>query len=272
MCMFGGGGGGPIQLKVGGTCIFARAQGERQILVYSMNVAAAEPVAMVLPLPMPPESPDDAVRFVDLSAYPSFFVDLNDAFPPIMAPASKGPSRGGGGPLKTTLKVHRAGDFEASFVPTLADFDRLDARFRLDGSVWDALPQYADWGFAVFQLSDLGPTSFWQRWFGVRPKTIHPMALEFPRRDASRLFFPTVHVHDGQVHLKESFDHSLFWQSPTPPPMLAPWDVSPIAREAVDVARTAGLVDAGVPFYRRQVLGVRDNTDHWLVDGELVAR
>ena len=40
---------------VSGTKIFARAtEDDRQALVYSMSVAAAEELAMILPLPVPP--------------------------------------------------------------------------------------------------------------------------------------------------------------------------------------------------------------------------
>ena len=65
-----------------------------------------------------------------------------------------------------------------------ADFARLDERFRLPEVLFDAVPHYVDYGFAVFQL---------------RPGnvTVHPMALTFPTRAPDRLFFPTVHVHDG---------------------------------------------------------------------------
>jgi hypothetical protein len=271
MCMFGGSRATLQKLKVAGTNLYARARGERQYLVYSMNVSAPEPVAMVLPLPVPPGSGEDAVRFVDLSGYPTFFVDVNEAFPPIVAPAAKsrGLGRGGEVALKATLRVHEAGDFVASFVPALDDFDRLDARFRLDPSVWDALPQYADWGFAVFQLSDLVAPSGWRRWFGLRPKTIHPMAMEFPRRDPSRLFFPTVHVHDGAVHEQGDFDHNLFWQVDTREGFFGL--VSDVASKTVDVARTQGMVDGAQPFHREMLLGRRENKDHWVVGGSVRA-
>jgi hypothetical protein len=35
------------------------------------------------------------------------------------------------------LEVIQVGDFEASFVPTVKDFSRLDERFRLPSAVWD---------------------------------------------------------------------------------------------------------------------------------------
>lgn len=102
------------------------------------------------------------------------------------------------------LEVHRVGSFEASFVPTVDDFERLDPRFRLPPAVWDDLPAYRDWGFAVFKLRDL---------FAAEATAVEPMAFEFPRRDPGALFFPTVHVHDGRAHAAADFDHNLFLQT-----------------------------------------------------------
>jgi hypothetical protein len=99
------------------------------------------------------------------------------------------------------LKVHEVGSFVASFVPHRDDFHRLEPRFRMPDAVWDALPDARDFGFAVFQL---------------KPGThqIHPMAMRFRTRFPSRLFFPTVHVHDGRVHATAKFDHALYYQHP----------------------------------------------------------
>jgi len=90
------------------------------------------------------------VRFVDLEGYPRFFDDVRLAFPPRLAMVGRSPGGSALGVQASTLEVHDVGEFEASFVPTQADFERLDARFRLDPAVWAQLPQYADWGFAVF--------------------------------------------------------------------------------------------------------------------------
>lgn len=260
MCCFGG---RARAIKyVGKTNLFARAAGDRQLLAYSMNVAADEPVAMILPLPVPPRPPEDAVRFIDLHGYPRLFIDLDAGFPELMAPQAK--SRGllarGAAPVRT-LEVHRVGDFEASFVPTLADFARVDPRFRLSDAVWQALPQYADWGFCVFKLVDLR-----KRWFRrPAPRTIHPMAFEFPRRDPDALFFPTVHVHDGEVHPSAEFDHTLYYQSAgalrsTLPTWMAQTTPDPAAA-FVDVERAAGLVDGAAPVHRVLVGGTHPNTD-----------
>jgi hypothetical protein len=37
--------------------------------------------------------------------------------------------------------VREVGSFEASYVPKIADFSRLDERFRLPVAVWKKLPQ-----------------------------------------------------------------------------------------------------------------------------------
>jgi hypothetical protein len=113
MCIFTG-----AVHDVSSTAIFARqTDNSRQVLVYSMALVASADVAMVLPLPVPPGSPEQAVRFIDLSAYPEFFDDINEAV--------YRESFGGQQPLV----VHEVGSFEASFVPTRHDFARLDERF-----------------------------------------------------------------------------------------------------------------------------------------------
>src|SRR5690606_22829265 len=113
MCIFSGHVG-----HVASTQIFARRlPGQRQALIYSMEFAAAEELAMVLPLPMPPGSAEDAVEFVDLSAYSELFVDLKRAF---LEPIPRSTSVLGwvsGGTPQAPLAVVSVGDFEASFVP-----------------------------------------------------------------------------------------------------------------------------------------------------------
>jgi hypothetical protein len=253
MCMFSR----PVR-HVAKTRIFARPLVDgTQALVYSMNVAIAEDLAMILPLPVPPKPPEDAVRFVDLSAYPRFFADLESAFP---APLSRGR-----GPLATQtfalesakLEVHRVGEFEASFVPTRDDFGRLDERFQLDASLWDQLPQYGGSGFAVFKLA---PQRGWFR--RVRKQSVHPMAFVFPRKDPQKIFFPTVHIHDGQVHDEAEFDHQLYCQPDEVTAATFGWRRSEedVGRY-VKAERTGGLVDGSVLAYKREIFGKHANVD-----------
>ena len=235
---------------VAATKIFARSSTkERQLLVYEMKLAVDEDLAMILPLPVPKQSAEDAVRFVDLSGYADFFKDMAAGFP---APPSRslGLDKSAKGEAAKPLAVVEVGNFEASFVPSIADFARLDERFRLPAGTWDALPDYRDYGFAVFKLKP-------------GKKQIHPMAFEFPRREPARLFFPTVHVHDGTVRPTAHFDHSLYLQKRDGEAIsVLTWKESPKpAASFMKAGKDAGLVDGGRHVYLREIRGVQKNED-----------
>lgn len=178
------------------TRIFARLTGgHSQLLAYQMEYSSEKPNAMILPLPTRADAGENAVRFVNLQKYDSLFSDIRRGFPrkrpwPSMPTTN---SRAG------SLKVVEVGDFIASFVPSVDDFDRLDPQFAIPKETWLQLPGYSRYGFAVFQLSSLSGKA-------------HPMAFEFQTALAEKIFFPTVHIHDGQVHEKEHFDHELYLQ------------------------------------------------------------
>jgi hypothetical protein len=246
--------------RVSGTRIFARfTRPNRQVLAYSMTVAARSDLAMILPLPVPPRSFEDAVRFISLEGYPTLFSDLSAGFP---QPQYRGGALGLP-KARSPLKVHRVGAFEASFVPTLDDFSRLDPRFTIDRAVWDGLPGYADYGFAVFKLR--AAPGLLDRVLG-RPaaQDIHPMAFSFPTRHPDRLFLPTLHIHDGEAHGEADFDHTLYCQVEDRT-RLADWDSSGTPAGAfVDIDRAAGLVDGARVCFQRSLSGKRENTDTWV--------
>src|ERR1041385_4583489 len=52
-----------------------------QFLAYAMSLVADRDLAMVLPVPVPPSSPEDSVRLVDMSECPKFFEQLDVLFP-----------------------------------------------------------------------------------------------------------------------------------------------------------------------------------------------
>ncbi len=242
MCCFSG-----KVRSVSRTSIFARDAGDgQQYLAYRMHLHADQEVAMVLPLPVPAKSPDDAVKFMDLSGYPEFFTALYAAmeYPaPAAVPESFGKSRS----PASMLEVVKVGSFEASFVPTIADFTRLDERFRLPAGTWDKLPSYRDFGFAVFKLA-------------AGKQHLHPMAFRFPRREATTLFFPTVHIHDGSVQDKAAFDHDLYAQ--VGKEGAGTWNESPgLASRHVDIKRAMGLVDGQQHLYHRSMSGLLPNED-----------
>lgn len=239
--------------RVSGTRIFARsAPSGGQLLVYSMSLQASEELAMILPLPVPPRSPEDGVRFISLEHYPLFFDNVQLGFEQDVEV-----DLGVEEIAEDLLEVHEVGAFEASFVPTVDDFERLDRRFRLPRETWGPIALYRDFGFAVFKLKD--PRG--------APQLFHPMAFEFPRRDPRLLFFPTVHIHDGSVHPTAHFDHVLYCQSD---PAIAA-DLPGWAR-STGPARTflypevypgfpASLVDLDAHCYRRAYSGEMPNRD-----------
>ena len=234
------------------TRIFARSLPEgRQVLVYRMKLSAKKDVAMILPIPVKPGSGEKAVQFVDLARYPDMLSDMEALFPKQdqnLSPAAEAADPFSSGIDK--LAVENVGAYEASYVPSLADFTRLDERFRLPSGVWDQMPFYNDFGFVVFKFRQVDAE-------------IHPMAFAFPRKDPVRLFFPTVHVHDGKVHDKEDFDHVLYCQKiPGDPFALTDWTESlELPATAVNIVAARGIVDPRLHIYRKAMKGHLPNTD-----------
>lgn len=240
----------PVQ-RVSNTQIFVRSSKEgRQFVVYSMLVGAKEDLAMIVPLPVPKKTEEEAVKFINLEKYPEFFADLMNGFPvPARAGAMPGAFAGGfGGSGAAPLKVVDVGSFEASFVPTVKDFERLDERFRLPTSTWERLPQYRGFGFAVFKLKK-------------GEKQIHPMAFEFPRADPQHLFFPTVHIHDGRIYSQAKFDHSLFCQPDPGRRLMHSRESFRPAGMFMQAEKSEGIVDAKAHVYLKDLRGVYRNID-----------
>jgi len=216
-----------------------------QVVVYSMKLDAAEDLAMILPVPVHANSTENSVKFLDLSAYPDFFADLSRHFPERSASFGSPAPRSAG---SLNLKVQRVGNFDASFVPTVGDFDRLDERFRLPPKVWAGLPQYADFGFVVFKLR-------------AGEAKVHPMGFAFPSRDSSRIVFPSVHIHDGKVHKKAEFDHALYVQEPAQQVRME-WEESELpAMRHMNIPETRGAVRPEHHIYRKVMSGLLKNED-----------
>ncbi len=236
---------------VGATQIFARfLDGADQCVVYEMKIDAEEDLAMILPIPVMQPAKDDAITFIDLSGYTDFFKDLDRAYPePVSLSRSNSKSAMPAAEAKP-LVVQRVGSFDASFVPSIGDFGRLDAQFRLDDAVWKSLPQYAKYGFAVFKLRK-------------GSQHVHPMAFRFPTATPGKLFFPTVHIHDGKVHAEEEFDHTLYaqaWKNAVIKGI--DWEESAKnAGQFVDKNRAKDLVWDGGHLYKKSISGIAKNTD-----------
>jgi hypothetical protein len=271
---------------VEGTNIFARHSSEsKQILVYSMTYESDQDMAMILPLPVGSHNEDTTVRFIALDNYPNFFDDMLSGFPALMPPISKSSFEDRGRSAGKSLKVYEVGDYDASFIPTLNDFDRLDPQFKLSRELWDRLPEYKDYGFAVFKLrvrnqqQDLSLTEnnpYADRWsrFLSQPKRPHPMAFEFVTRSPDKLFFPTIHIHDGAVHKEARFDHHLYYQGDdfSITPVLGQEVQSDVrASEFMDTTKAMGLVDGQARCHAIVMSGMFPNQDTVLAGHSLTS-
>lgn len=249
MCCFSG----PVE-RVSATQVFARFKDrENQFVVYSMTLATKADVAMILPLPVKADSGEEALKFISLEGYEGFFGDLGKGFP--RPKAAGGITRGLPPPTAAIpdkqLKVVSVGKFEASFVPTVKDFSRLDERFKLPAGTWEKLGDYAKYGFAVFKLKS-------------GEQTVHPMAFEFPTAMPSYLFFPTVHVHDGKVHGTAGFDHTLYAQFDQvhADANRMRWQESAfLASGFMDVSKSKSIVNEKEHAYKLTLRGRQKNAD-----------
>jgi hypothetical protein len=89
------------------------------------------------------------------------------------------------------------------------------------------------------------------------------MAFLFPTAMPDRIFFPTVHIHDGKVHPQAEFDHSLYCQvAKGGLHSVTRWEesVQPAGRY-VDVKLAQNLVVGERHLYRRQMNGNLSNED-----------
>jgi hypothetical protein len=246
----------PVQ-RVARTRIFARpTYAGRQVVVYAMELTAAESLAMILPVPVKAGSDPKEFRFINLEAYPEFFDDLSRGFPELANPASAGAGSSPTRAATAKLEVVNVGSVAASFVPTLSDFQRLDARFRIDPKIWRKLPGYERMGFAVFKLK-------------AGRQQVHPMCFAFPRADGAKLFFPTLHIHDGTIRETENFDHELYAQgNGEQAPDVLNWEESRgWAGQFMKTERTAGILHRDAHVYRRKLRGKLPNEDTYVALG-----
>ena len=246
MCCFSG----PV-LSVTETRIFARTLPQRrQGLIYGMSLDTPEDVAMILPIPVAAGSGEDSVKFLSFEKYPGVFADLASLFPQPIAYSS-----GTGGSLGSDrndrpIRVVQVGAFDASFVPTNKDFSRVDERFRIPDEAWEKLGQYSKFGFAVFKLRK-------------GRAVIHPMAFTFPSAMPERLFFPTVHIHDGKVHPQADFDHVLYAQTLIgyPPPVHRWAESQRLAAPTIKIGLAHGLFAADQHVFGLTLKGKMRNVD-----------
>ena len=99
------------------------------------------------------------------------------------------------------------------------------------------------------------------------------MAFEFENGNDS-IFFPTMHIHDGQIHDSEEFDHVLYLQHAGFDSRSYGYQNSDVAdkstglirskhdaRHFCDIDRCSGLVDPDLLVHRKIIRGINPNRD-----------
>lgn len=256
MCIFSQ----PVE-DVNSTQIFARlTQRGTQYIVYQMSYESRAENAMILPVPIRQPVREDSLRFIDLKEYEGFFADLVKGFPfcpPFVLIGCSGHPKTA---AMAPLKVFEVGNYIASFVPSLTDFERLDPRFRLPQQTWSQLPGYKNFGFAVFQLAA----------GALKP---HPMAFEFETANKS-IYFPTLHIHDGEIHESEEFDHVLYLQHAGFDSRVYAYEnpnvrdkatglirSQKVAKKFCNIGKAKGVLDANLLVHRMFIQGNQWNRD-----------
>ena len=91
-------------------------------------------------------------------------------------------------------------------------------------------------------------------------------AFTFPHAKGAKLFLPTVHVHDGEVHKTAEFDHELYLQPKNASQMLpAGWQESmQPAGLFLKIKETGGLISADLHCYRMKLRGKLTNADMYI--------
>ncbi len=259
MCCFS------AKTEVHGTTIFARIpKPGTQLLAYQMRYTATTPTAMILPVPVALPAREDSLRFKSLKEYSDFFTAIERGFPAkehFSLSRSKGVPEPQAVAAAAPLVVHEVGDFVASFVPSVNDFSRVDPRFAIKKDVWDKIPAYKDYDFAVFQLKELSGSP-------------HPIAFEFDSRLDGTIYFPTVHIHDGSVHEKDDFDHALYLQTAAFDSRVSDYDgpdsvdgktgfvrSRDAAKSFMEAARSQGMLDPDLLVHKVTMKGSLPNRD-----------
>ena len=88
------------------------------------------------------------------------------------------------------------------------------------------------------------------------------MAFAFPTALTGQVFFPTLHIHDGKIHDREVFDHTLYMQGEGFDLDTGGWQESPkIAVAKVKCGYAHNMVRPEMHVHRNVIRGNMRNGD-----------
>jgi hypothetical protein len=270
-------------VEVKGTKMFARLDGVgNQYIVYSVEYASTVDTALILPLPI--AECDPSIQFVPLDGYGDFFNDLASGFVP----------RNMGRWMQVRSDY---GDLPGlrhkgiAYLPSIADFARLDEAFRPPPDFLDQFPHYRDFGFVVAKLpstevpfeaiGDISAEEFAERrreLLGDVPADrarLIPIAFRFATREPRCIYFPTILVQNGECRTTADFDHTLYLQHDKLGNDFALQNVGHVSLRASHFMRpvdASGVVCPRSCCFRRILRGLAANQDLWVYPPNAAAR
>jgi len=218
MCIFD-----DIVEEVSNTRIFvALTKDGRQITVYQNTVISKQDNAMILPVPM---QTNISIQLLDLSTDKDFFANLNALYPIETFDKSSdywGTNDDESSDPDDLYEVHQVGSYRVSIVWNINGFSRLDTNeFSVNPKVLTSLSTHYANGFA-FLVCRFSPRSSQNQSKTVdnpEEMEMHPLGYIhdlIPEKNKSNLYgqyclwVPTLHIHDGQEHEIEEFDHDIY--------------------------------------------------------------
>lgn len=171
----------------------------RQLTVYSNQVETHVKNAMILPVPNPL-----SVKLLNFSHYTNIFEDCRECFHYDDGSMKNGrlyrSSLSASAEHRPPLPVYTVGSYQASIVPSIDDFDRVNTQIlRVNPEVFKLLKDTYDpsFGFLICQLRE-GSHHY------------HPFAYTHLIHKSKLLFVPTLHYHLGEKNVTSDWDHTIY--------------------------------------------------------------
>lgn len=236
--------------EVNAVNLFARTFTGEQALAIDLRFTAAEETALIVPLPVPQDGREDAVRFIPLHLYRPFFAHMGRGFEPRTDRRDKRrEDHEDEEHLPRTVRFTSRVATRSLYVPSVAAFQTLCPEHVLPEALLSLRPEYADYGFAVFVL----PAGD-----NVR---IAPLGLYFRTSEPKHIYFPTFQYTGDALGSAANFDDTLYCQRAE----LTGWDETSQSAEAfVECRHAHGLVEPDRVIQRRVLYGPLENHDGWV--------
>ena len=227
---------------------------ERQLVIYTNKVTSPDSNAMILPVPNPL-----SVELLNFRHYKDIFEDCQKCFRHYDDTrhlyATRSLACSASDSHRPVLPVYTIGSYQASIVPSLDDFDRLNTNIlRVNPEVASLLRKTYDseFGFLVCQLKR-GNHQY------------HPFAYTHSIHSNRLLFVPTLHYHLGEKGSSADWDHTIY--SPMTD-LFTNYGYSYVNSSSVQwdllPSEYQWARKGGVSFNRHVIKGYSKNKDLWL--------